>query len=136
MIILWQNELLNTDLSEVYINKIDTMFRTIYKYGAKRCGLRENPFDGVEKIGKASNKSLQFWTHEQYNLFIPYIDQPTTRMAFQVLYYCGIRIGELFALTAGDIDLDAQIQIIAENGASGRYNATKNTQRNKGYNLA
>lgn len=114
MIILWQNELLNTELSEVYINKIDTMFRTIYKYGAKRCGLRSNPFDGIEKIGKASNKSLHFWTHEQYNAFIPYIEQPTTRMAFQVLYYCGIRIGELFALTAEDIDLDEQIMHITK----------------------
>lgn len=114
MIIKWQNELLGADLSDVYINKIDTMFRTIYKYGAKRCGLRENPFDDVEKIGKASNKSLNFWTYEQYRAFIAHIEQPTTRMAFQVLYFCGIRIGELFALTAADIDIGGQIMHITK----------------------
>ena len=114
MLVLWQNGLLAADLSDVYIHKIDTMFRTIYKYGAKRCGLQENPFDGVEKIGKACNKSLNFWTYEQYCAFIAHIKQPITRTAFQVLYYCGIRIGELFALTAGDIDVDAHIMHITK----------------------
>ena len=36
MIVLWQNELISKNLSDVFSNKIDTMFRTIFKYGAKR----------------------------------------------------------------------------------------------------
>lgn len=104
-IVHWQNELLSKELSEVYINKIDTVFRTIYKYGAKRCGIKVNPFEGLEKIGKAQTKSVAFWTYEQYSAFIRLIEAPVTRMAFQMLYFTGIRIGELFALTAEDIDL-------------------------------
>lgn len=114
MIVCWQNEILSKEFSDIYTNKIDTVFRTVYKYGAKRCKLQLNPFEGLEKIGKASVKSLNFWTIDQYNEFINYIENSVTRMAFQVLYYTGIRIGELFALTAGDIDLDNNIMHITK----------------------
>ena len=117
-VVLWQNELLSKELSDVYINKIDTIFRTIYKYGAKRCGIMANPFEGVEKIGKARSKSLTFWTYDQYSAFIKLIENPTTHMAFQILYFTGIRIGELFALTAEDINL-----------AEGVMHITKSLQR-------
>ena len=89
----------------MYNNKIDTVFRTVYKYGARRCKVPFNPFEGVEKVGKATTRSLTFWTLDQYQAFIQHIDIPRTKMAYQVLYYCGLRIGELFALTAGDLDL-------------------------------
>ena len=117
-VVLWQNELLSTGLSEVYINKIDTVFRTIYKYGAKRCGIMVNPFEGLEKIGKARTRTVAFWTYEQYSSFIRLIEAPVPHMAFQVLYFTGIRIGELFALTAGDVDL-----------AEGVLHITKSLQR-------
>ena len=105
-IILWQNDLLKKNFSDVYNNKIDTVFRTVYKYGARRCKVPFNPFEGVEKVGKATTRSLTFWTLDQYQTFIQHIDIPRTKMAYQVLYYCGLRIGELFALTAEDIDLE------------------------------
>lgn len=104
MIIRWQNDILGKGFSEIYTNKIDTVFRTIYRHGAKRCKIQGNPFEGIEKIGKANVRSLNFWTLEQYQAFIQHVDGPVARMAFQVLYFTGIRIGELFALTAGDID--------------------------------
>lgn len=106
MIVLWQNELISKNLSDVFSNKIDTMFRTIFKYGAKRCGIPLNPFDGVNKVGKARSKSITFWTHTQYCDFIGLIENPTTHIIFQVLYYTGIRLGELLALTAADMDFE------------------------------
>lgn len=108
-IIRWQNEILEKGFSDVYINKIDTVFRTIYKFGAKRCKIPFNPFEDVKKIGKASSKSLHFWTCEQYHVFIHYIENPVQKTAFDVLYYCGLRIGELFALTAADVDIENRI---------------------------
>lgn len=105
-VIRWQNDLLGKEFSDIYVNKIDTVFRTIYKFGAKRCKIPFSPFEGIPKIGKASSKSLNFWTFEQYQVFIPHITNPVVKTAFDVLYYCGLRIGELFALTAADIDLE------------------------------
>ncbi len=103
--IIWQNELLQKGFSDIYTHKIDTVFRTVYKFGAKRCGVRENPLEGVEKVGKGNVHSLNFWTLKEYNTFIQYIESPVIHAAFDLLYYCGLRIGELLALTAGDVNL-------------------------------
>lgn len=108
-IIRWQNDIIEKGFSDVYSNKIDTVFRTIYKFGAKRCKIPFSPFEDVKKIGKASSKSLHFWTYDQYQAFICHIENPVQKTAFDVLYYCGLRIGELFALTAADVDLENQM---------------------------
>ena len=109
MIIAWQNDILSKGFSDIFMHKIDTMFRTIYKYGARRCKITDNPFSEVEKIGKTTSKKLDFWTHDEYDLFIKYIDKPNIKVAFDVLYYCGLRLGELLALTRADVDLDTHI---------------------------
>ena len=108
-IVLWQNGLLEKGYSDSYLNKHDTVFRTIYKFGAKRCKLPFNAFDGIPKIGKAHTKSLSFWTYDQYKAFYEHLEKPVTKMAYQVLFYCGLRIGELFALTAADVDLNEKV---------------------------
>lgn len=111
-IILWQNEMIEKDYSGSYLNKIDTMFRTVYRFGVKRCKLPADAFSGVRKIGKQT-KRTDFWTHEQYKAFYAVICEkvksPVPKMAFQVLFYCGLRIGELLALTAGDVDIENRI---------------------------
>lgn len=111
-IIIWQNELIKEKYSDSYLNKIDTMFRTVYRYGAKRCKLPADVFNGVKKIGKQT-KRVNFWTHDQYKAFYKVLCEnaknPVPKMAFQILFYCGLRIGELLALTAGDIDLENRI---------------------------
>lgn len=111
-IILWQNKLLKKGYSESYLNKIDTMFRTVYRYGLKRCKLNSDVFLDVKKIGKQT-KRTDFWTIDQYKAFYTVLCEhtksPVAKIAFQVLFYCGLRIGELLALTAGDIDLDNHV---------------------------
>lgn len=111
-IILWQNEMIARGYSDSYLNKIDTMFRTVYRFGVKRCRLPADAFSSLQKIGKQTRRT-DFWTHEQYKAFYRVICQqvksPVPKMAFQVLFYCGLRIGELLALTAGDIDFENRI---------------------------
>lgn len=111
-LIIWQNELIKKGYSDSYLNKIDTMFRTVYRFGMKRCKLPNDAFLDVKKMGRQT-KRTDFWTIEQYKAFYAVLCEhtksPVPRMAFQVLFYCGLRIGELLALTAGDIDLDNKI---------------------------
>ena len=103
-IIEWQNRLLSSNMADTYMHEIDTIFRTVFKFGARRCKLSANPFDGIEKIGRTRAQTMQFWTLDQYRQFIALIDDPVKHMAFQLLYYTGIRLGELMPLTAADAD--------------------------------
>ncbi len=48
-----------------------------------------------------------FWTKQEFKEFLPSMDnKPEARMAFLLLYWTGMRIGELLALTYEDIDLE------------------------------
>lgn len=60
-------------------------------------------------MGKESQKEMQFWTQEEYKKFSEAImDKPTAFYAFEVLYWTGIREGELLALTPKDFDFEAK----------------------------
>ena len=53
----------------------------------------------------ASYKEMLFWTKEEYLKFADVMmDKPVSYYAFEMLYWCGIREGELLALTPADFD--------------------------------
>lgn len=113
-VVEWQNEMLGKGLSVSYLHKVDRIFREIFKFGAKRCKLKDIPFSELNKIGKGDVRSLNFWTHEEYKRFISCVTDPTIHVAFQTLFYTGIRIGELRALMVGDVDLKTNILTISK----------------------
>ena len=50
---------------------------------------------------------MLFWTQEEYTKFADeMMDKPRSYYAFEMLYWCGIREGELLALTPEDFDFD------------------------------
>lgn len=50
---------------------------------------------------------MQFWTKEEYQKFAQAVmDKPLSFYAFETLYWCGIREGELLALTSEDFDFE------------------------------
>ena len=58
-------------------------------------------------MGKDSHKEMLCWTKDEYlKIAIVVMDKPTSYYAFEVLYWCGIRLGELLALTPADFDFE------------------------------
>lgn len=58
-------------------------------------------------MGSSKHQEMLFWTKEEYLKFAEVMmDKPLSYYAFEVLYWCGIREGELLALTPADFDLD------------------------------
>ena len=58
-------------------------------------------------MGKKKNREMMFWTKEQYlKLAEVMMDKPLSFYAFEMLYWCGIREGELLALTPADFDFE------------------------------
>ena len=52
---------------------------------------------------------MLFWTKDEYTRFSQAImDKPMSYYAFEMLYWTGMREGELLALTPDDFDLEAK----------------------------
>lgn len=59
----------------------------------------------VGKIGSKQANEMSFWTKEEYLRFSREImDKPQSFIAFELLYWCGLRLGEMLALTPADFD--------------------------------
>ena len=112
-IITWQNELMKhanksgEKYSPVYLRSIHSQLSAIFNHAAKYYGLRENPCKKAGCMGKKKNREMQFWTKEEYLKFAEVMmDKPLSFYAFEMLYWCGIREGELLALTPADFDFE------------------------------
>lgn len=58
-------------------------------------------------IGKETNGEMQFWTKEEYMKFSKaMMKKDGVFQAFEILYWCGIRLGEMLALTPSDFDFE------------------------------
>lgn len=66
-------------------------------------------------MGNEIPKEMDFWTKEEYLKFSEaMMDKPRSYYAFEMLYWCGIRSGELLALTPADFDFENQTVTISK----------------------
>lgn len=64
-------------------------------------------------MGKKKNREMLFWMKEEYLKFADaMMDKPMSYYAFEMLYWTGIREGELLALTPTDFDFEKRIVTI------------------------
>ena len=112
-VIAWQNAMLEfcdengNNYSPVYLKTLHNQLSAIFNHAVKYYNLQVNPAAKVGNMGKPKNKEMLFWTHDEYKLFAEAImDKPVSFYAFETLYYTGIRIGELLALTLEDINFE------------------------------
>ena len=77
--------------------------KILYKF----YNLKENPCHKAGSIGKKNADEMNIWTANEFNSFIILLKhKPISYAGFNVLFWTGIRIGELLALTIKDIDFD------------------------------
>ena len=114
-IITWQNELTNHKdengklYSLVYLKTVHNQLSAIFNHAVKYYNLRENPCKKAGSMGKKKNREMLFWTKDEYKKFAEVMmDKPVTFYAFEMLYWCGIREGELLALTPVDFDFEKE----------------------------
>lgn len=99
----WQNEQIEKGYSLAYLDRIQNMLTTIMNYAVKYYNLPSNPCDKAGHMGKRT-RSQNFWTAEEFNQIISTISDPVANIAMKVLFYSGMRFGELVALTLNDLD--------------------------------
>ena len=110
-IIAWQNAMMDfTDekgrhYSPVYLKTLHNQLSAVFNHAVKYYELPSNPAAKAGAMGKRKGKEMLFWTQDEYKLFAEQImDKPMSYYAFEMLYWCGLREGELLALTQADFD--------------------------------
>lgn len=107
-IIKWQNMLMNQEYSPTYLRMIQNQLTALFNHAERFYDLRDNPCKKVDKMGRSNARELNFWTKDEYEVFIKGFgaEDEMYRIIFQMLFWLGCRIGEVLALTASDIDLE------------------------------
>lgn len=103
-ILAWQSEMLRHQdesgkpYSPVYLKTVHNQLSAIFNHAVRHYNLRANPAAQAGNMGKAKSREMLFWTKEEYLKFADAImDKPMSYYAFEMLYWCGIREGELLA---------------------------------------
>ncbi|WP_304341126.1 tyrosine-type recombinase/integrase [Metaclostridioides mangenotii] len=100
----WQNELLKQNYSQTYLKGIHDQLTSVLNYAVKYYGLKSNPTIIAGSMGKKKAEDMDFWTLDEFKQFISVVDNTDVKLSFNILFWSGIRIGELMALTPKDID--------------------------------
>lgn len=111
----WQNELLLKKYSDTYLRTLHADLSAIFNWAVRYYNLAENPCKKAGSIGKTHAEEMNFWTLQEYSVFIKSLeDIPSAHTGFQLLYWTGMRIGELLALTAKDFDFETKTVMISK----------------------
>lgn len=106
-IIMWQNKMREKGFSPTYLRMIQNQLTALFTHASNVYGLANNPCKRVKKMGKPDADKLNFWTKEEYDSFIATIDEKDRYYAlFEILFWTGMREGEVLALTQKDVDFD------------------------------
>ncbi|ETP71232.1 Integrase [Lachnospiraceae bacterium JC7] len=107
----WQNEMMSQigkdgkPYSQTYLKTIHAELSALFNFATKYYELRINPARLAGTMGMEESKEMSFWTKEEYLKFAEAImDKPISYYAFEILYWCGVREGELLALTPEDFN--------------------------------
>ena len=108
----WQAKLMSSpnNYSQTYLKKINTELNSIINYVKRFYDLNTNPCGKAGTIGRAKAEEMDYWTYDEYIAFREGVkDKPLSYICFEILYWTGMREGELLALSPADIDLDNKI---------------------------
>ena len=91
----WQNELIKQGYAPTYLKSINNQLAALFNYAVRYYDLNDNPCRKAGSIGKSKADDMEFWTKQEFKQFLPSMDKkPEAMMAFMLLYWTGMRIGD------------------------------------------
>ena len=120
---LWQNELMDykdkkgNGYAQTYLRNIHSQMSAIMNYAVKYYGLAQNPCFVAGVMGKGRAGEMTIWSRDQFESAMKYEKRSAFHAALYILFYTGMREGELLALTPEDIPADQHIIHINKNYA-------------------
>lgn len=121
--------------SPTFIRQLNSQVSAIFNYAEKHYGITPNPTKKVKKTGSSKSREMQIWTKEEYGKFLEAVsDKDISFYAFEMLYWTGIREGELLALTPSDFNFaDCTLTINKSFGMRGKEEIIGPPKTKKGY---
>lgn len=122
-IMRWQNDLLSfrnpktgVPYSRSYLKTIHAQLNAMFNYAVKFYDLPNNPTQIAGNIGDDKHVKQDYWTVDEYQkVAYELMVKPHSYYAFEVLYWLGLREGEMLALTKADFDFDKMLVDISKN---------------------
>ncbi len=105
----WQQMLMDNEhhYTQSYIRAVYIQLSSFFKYVDRIYGLPTNPCMHSGPLNGAESREREFWTLGEYQQFRAVIHEDILAYTcFEMLYWTGMREGELLALTPEDIDLE------------------------------
>lgn len=100
-IIQWQNEQISyrdekgKPYAPTYLKTLQSELSVLFNHAVRFYELKSNPVVKAGPLGKGKAEEMLFWTKEEYLKFIEAVkDKPYSYHAFQILYWCGLRVGD------------------------------------------
>ena len=103
----WQDTLIThqNGYAATYLKTINNQMSAILNFAVNNDYISSNPMHKCGSMGKKHAEGLQFWTIDEFKIFNTAIsDKPLSEVLFNILFFSGIREGELLALTLNDFD--------------------------------
>lgn len=103
----WQGEMMEQGFKPTYLKTIHNQLSAVMNYAVKFYDLGSNPCSKAGSMGKGHADERPYWTLEEFNQFSDAIsDKYEAWMGFQILFWTGMRVGELLALKVEDINYE------------------------------
>lgn len=111
-IIRWQNDLMRGSdnngqgYAPTYLRTVNNQLSAVLNHAARYYGLHPNPAVCTMKMGGKERSEMQFWTKGEYLKFADEMMEKSREfLMFEILYWTGIREGEMLALMPLAFDL-------------------------------
>ena len=107
---MWRKEMLNCNLSDATRNNVQKLLKSLLNFATKKYKFNfsdvYDEFESFKDPNIPCNKEMLFYTYDEFKQFIAVEDDLCFKVAFEILYYCGLRSGELRGLCWNNIDFE------------------------------
>lgn len=110
----WRTRLLSKGYQTSYVRTIQAQLSTIFNFAIENYNLPSNPAINTSKLRSTKSKKINFWTLEEFRTFAMTLKLPQHIMAFYMLFWTGMRVGEMLGLTWDDIDFSSNAITISK----------------------
>lgn len=97
--------------ADTYLKAVNNELSAMLNHARRYYSLANNAAQIAGSMGRSSADAMKIWTLDDFKQFKSYLVKPPAKVAFDILYWTGIREGELLALTKADFLPDHKLNI-------------------------